>query len=177
MQVIPKPDRAPPWLRRAPPPRAPQPRQQLLHPGWRSGAAVPGVAPAAAAGEADEQRCHPLLFAHTPVVSGHNSQVTSCVSSQPLYKLALSARSYLYAAAVAYEDLVQNKPSRGELYKLGCDAMVRWETYVASRSDPPARTHVHGDEASTMQITKIQLQASFSEPRAARGSCGRKRNI
>jgi len=50
---------------------------------------------------------------------------------------------------------VQNKTSNGEFYKL------EW-----CHGDPPARTHVHGDEASTTEITKIQLQAaSFSEPR------------
>jgi hypothetical protein len=63
MQVIPEPDRAAPRPRRASPPGAPQPRQQLLQRRSRLAAATaPGgvdpPAPGAAAGVQTEQRRH-----------------------------------------------------------------------------------------------------------------------
>jgi len=64
MQVIPEPDRASPRPRHASHPRAPQPRQQLLHRRSRPAAAAPGAdppAPAAAAGVQDYQRRRHML--------------------------------------------------------------------------------------------------------------------
>ena len=80
MQVIPEPDRASPRPRRASPPRARQPRQQLLHRRSRPAAAAPGVDPpapaAAAAVQAEQRRRH--MIAHSVLTSQTlSSQLTS----------------------------------------------------------------------------------------------------
>ena len=88
MQVIAEPDRASPRPRRASPPRAPQPRQQLLHRRSRPAAAAPGVdppAPAAAAGvQAEQRRRHMNMITHS-VLTSHTHTIVATKLAAALF--------------------------------------------------------------------------------------------